>query len=170
MEKKFQVLHLCICFLTGIVFTIFYWLSLSPLFTMFLGVLVLVIVVPLFIFILHDRKFNFFVFNIVSHLFGIAISFIIEVKLDFMSSLFQLSDTEISAGDGFGIFLYTILYLKFQISSSFIFIPISLTVLLLTMTLPLAISSSLPLLLATPHFAIYACSLIGNIESFSISE
>lgn len=111
MEKKFQVLHLCICFLTGIVFTIFYWLSLSPLFTMFLGVLVLVIVVPLFIFILHDRKFNFFVFNIVSHLFGIAISFIIEVKLDFMSSLFQLSDTEISAGDGFGIFLYTPLYI-----------------------------------------------------------
>ena len=111
MEKKFQARHLCICFLTGIVFTIFYWLSVSPIFTIFLGMLFFLILVPLFIFILHDRKFVFFSYNIVSHLLGITISLIVEIKLDFINFLFQLSDTEISAGDGFGIILYTPLYI-----------------------------------------------------------
>lgn len=108
MEKKLKVF---ICFLIGIVLTTCYWLSVSPLFTDFLIVPFFMIIIPLFVFLLQEEKFENFSFNIVSHILGITISLVIEIKFDFIDFLYQLSGSEMSAGDGFGLIIYTPLYI-----------------------------------------------------------
>lgn len=50
------------------------------------------------------------ILNISFFLTGIMISLAVEIRIDFIGYLFNLSNTEFSTGDGFGVIVYIPLY------------------------------------------------------------
>lgn len=94
----------------GTIFTVLFCLSISPLFSVFCGVLVLVMIIPLFVFLMQDKHIMLSILNISFFLTGIMISLAVEIRIDFIGYLFNLSNTEFSTGDGFGVIVYIPLY------------------------------------------------------------
>lgn len=107
---KMKIPRLIASIFIGTIFTVLFCLSISPLFSVFCGVLVLVMIIPLFVFLMQDKHIMLSILNISFFLTGIMISLAVEIRIDFIGYLFNLSNTEFSTGDGFGVIVYIPLY------------------------------------------------------------
>ncbi len=103
MKPTVKIGRLVSCFLAGVFITLLFWLSLSPYFDIRFGLVSLLIVIPVSVFIVQDKHFSFFPYNVAAYFAGLILSLLVEIAIDFIHILFELAGAEMNPGDGLGV-------------------------------------------------------------------
>lgn len=99
-------------FIIGSTSTILFWLSIIY-FSELESIFALILMVLVTVLLLQNKHFEVLACNIAFYLIGIITSYTLEYKFDFFHLLFKLinPETKMSAGDGFGIIIFTPIYI-----------------------------------------------------------
>lgn len=110
--RKFNIPRMIVCLATGVISTVLLWISVvcsNPV----LLVIFLIVMISATIVILQTDKINAWVYNIISYVLGLVLSFTVEMGLDFIHVLynFRFPDNEMSYSDWFGVAVIGMIYI-----------------------------------------------------------
>lgn len=110
--RKFNIPRMIVCTATGAVSTVLLWVSVvfaDPV----LLVIFLIVMLSATIAVLQTDKTNTWVYNIISYVLGLVLSFMVEMGLDFIHVLynFRFPDNEMSYSDWFGVAVIGMIYI-----------------------------------------------------------
>ena len=128
MNNKIKItIYLISSFLLGTILTLLFWISLASFFEININIILLIFLIMVSVFTLQSNAILVLTCNIVSYILGILLSFVIELNMDLIHILFECRDIKMSAGDGFGVYIYIYIYIYSPIYMCAIVIVIVLT-------------------------------------------
>lgn len=110
--REFNIPRIIVCLTMGVISSVLFWISVVY-FTPALLLIFLVIKISATIAALQTSKIRAWVYNVVSYVLGLLLSFAVEIGLNFIHILYNLrsSDNEISYSDWFGVGVIGIAYI-----------------------------------------------------------
>lgn len=112
MNNKIKItIYLISSFLLGTILTLLFWISLASFFEININIILLIFLIMVSVFTLQSNTILVSTCNIVSYILGILLSSVIELNMDLIHILFECRDIKMSAGDGFGVYIYSPIYM-----------------------------------------------------------
>ena len=110
--RKFNIPRIIVCLTMGVISSVLFWISVVY-FTPVLLLIFLITMISATIVVLQTSKIYAWVYNIISYVLGLVLSFAVEIGLNFIHILYNLrfSDNEMSYSDWFGVGVIGIVYI-----------------------------------------------------------
>lgn len=110
--RRFNIPRMLACLAAGVVSSVLLWISVvcsNPI----LLVIFLIAMISATITALQTDKIYTWVYNVISYVLGLTLSFVVEIGLDFIHILYNLrfSDNEISYSGWFGVSVIGMIYI-----------------------------------------------------------
>lgn len=110
--RKFNIPRIIVSLTMGVISSVLFWISVVY-FTPVLLLIFLITMISATIVVLQTSKIYAWVYNIISYVLGLVLSFAVEIGLNFIHILYNLrfSDNEMSYSDWFGVGVIGIVYI-----------------------------------------------------------
>lgn len=110
--REFNIPRMIVCLTMGVISSVLFWISV----VYFIPTLLLIFFITMTsatIAALQTSKIRAWVYNVVSYVLGLLLSFAVEIGLNFIHILYNLrfSDNEMSYSDWFGVGVIGIVYI-----------------------------------------------------------
>ena len=110
--REFNIPRIIVCLTMGVISSVLFWISVVY-FTPALLLIFLVTKISATIAALQTSKIRAWVYNVISYVLGLLLSFAVEIGLNFIHILYNLRfpDNEMSYSDWFGVGVIGIAYI-----------------------------------------------------------
>ena len=110
--RKFNIPRIIVCLATGVISSVLFWISVVY-FNPALLLIFLITMTSATIVVLQTSIIYAWVYNVISYVLGLLLSFAVEIGLNFIHILYSLrfTDNEMSYSDWFGVGVIGIVYI-----------------------------------------------------------